>query len=328
MVVQQPTDTRQITYGEMVSEASLSCAAAARTCGPNASFSAGQTQRVCQYANVLKSKGIKKGDNVIIYMVRAVPNPLPAPRLATLSAPNCIACLPSGCDRLAHVDTPCVLAAVAQPMIPETAFAMLACARIGAVHSVVFAGFSAESLRARVDDAQAKMIMTADFGLRGPKSIGLKKIVDDSLATDGHCVETVLVFKRTGEACSWTEGRDVWLDGQREFRGVEGNDFAADTQRPVCPCEPTDAEDTLFLLYTSGSTGKPKGIQHTIAGYMLYTSITFEKTFNYQDGDLYACVADVGWITGHSYIVCECCHFLKPRHVRAAAQRRCDQLAS
>ena len=228
----EPTDTRQITYGEM-------------------------TRRVCQYANVLKSKGIGKGDRVIIYM----------------------------------------------PMVPETAFAMLACARVGAVHSVVFAGFSAESLRARVDDATAKMVMTSDFGLRGPKSIPLKKIVDDSLAEPGHTVETVLVFKRTGEECPWTEGRDVWLDGQREFKGVEGNDFAADTQRPFCPCEPTDAEDTLFLLYTSGSTGKPKGIQHTIAGYMLYTSMTFEKTFNYQDGDLYACVADVGWITGHSYIV-------------------------
>ena len=188
-------------------------------------------------------------------------------------------------------------------MVPETAFAMLACARIGAVHSVVFAGFSADSLRARVDDAAAKMVMTSDFGLRGPKSIPLKKIVDDALAQEGdHSVSTVLVFKRTGEECAWVEGRDVWLDGQAQFKGGD-SEFAADTQRPVCPCEPTDAEDTLFLLYTSGSTGKPKGIQHSIAGYMLFTNMTFEKTFNYQEGDLYACVADVGWITGHSYIV-------------------------
>jgi acetyl-CoA synthetase len=187
-------------------------------------------------------------------------------------------------------------------MIPETAFAMLACARIGAVHSVVFAGFSAESLKARVVDANAVMVMTSDFGLRGPKKIALKKIVDDALV-DCPAVKDVLVFKRLGDECPWVEGRDNWLDGQAEFKAAEGAAFLADSQRPYCPCEPLDAEDVLFLLYTSGSTGKPKGIMHTIAGYMLYSSMTFDKVFNYQDGDVYACVADVGWITGHSYIV-------------------------
>lgn len=152
-------------------------------------------------------------------------------------------------------------------MIPETAFAMLACARIGAVHSVVFAGFSAESLKARVDDANAVMVMTSDFGLRGPKSIPLKKIVDEAIEGSAT-VKNVLCFKRTGTECPWVEGRDSWLDGQANFK-ADGELFLADSMRPYCPCEPMDAEDILFLLYTSGSTGTPKGIMHTCAGYLL-----------------------------------------------------------
>jgi acetyl-CoA synthetase len=184
----EPTDIKAITYGEM-------------------------TKRVSQYANVLKSVGVVKGDRIVIYM----------------------------------------------PMVAETAYAMLACARIGAVHSVVFAGFSAESLAARIDDAECAVIMTSDYGLRGPKSIPLKKVVDDAIALlpDPSLVKTVLSYKRTGESINWVDGRDLWLDDE------------ADKQRPYCPCEPMDAQDPLFLLYTSGSTGKPKGIMHTTAGAVL-----------------------------------------------------------
>ena len=169
----EPTDIKAITYGEM-------------------------TKRVSQYANVLKSVGVVKGDRIVIYM----------------------------------------------PMVAETAYAMLACARIGAVHSVVFARFSAESLAARIDDAECAVIMTSDYGLRGPKSIPLKKVVDDAIALlpDPSLVKTVLSYKRTGESINWVDGRDLWLDDE------------ADKQRPYCPCEPMDAEDPLFLLYTSGST--------------------------------------------------------------------------
>lgn len=183
------------------------------------------------------------------------------------------------------------------PMVPEAAYAMLACTRIGAPHSVVFAGFSAEALRDRVEDCRAHVIITADEGIRAGRSIPLKKIVDDSvhLLDDSSIVQTVLVHKRTGNKVAFhakeTGGRDVWLAE------------AMNREKPYCPCEVMDSEDILFLLYTSGSTGKPKGMVHTTAGYLLFTALTHRYTFDYQPGDIYACVADVGWITGHSYIV-------------------------
>ena len=180
--------------------------------------------------------------------------------------------------------------AIYLPMIPEAAIAMLACARIGAVHTVVFAGFSADALRDRILDANAVAVITADQGLRGGKTIPLKRIVDEAaMATPS--VRNVFVTKRTGFKVPFFPPRDVDMDK------------AMETQRPYCPPESMDAEDTLFLLYTSGSTGKPKGIAHTSAGYLLYTSLTHQYVFDYRDGDIYACVADVGWITGHSYVV-------------------------
>ena len=180
--------------------------------------------------------------------------------------------------------------AIYLPMVPEAAMAMLACARIGAVHTVVFAGFSADALRDRIIDAKAAAVITADQGLRGGKVIPLKRIVDEAvMAAPG--VRNVFVTKRTGAKVPFFPPRDVDMDE------------AMEAQRPYCPPESMDAEDTLFLLYTSGSTGKPKGIAHASAGYLLYTAMTHRYVFDYRDGDVYACVADVGWITGHSYVV-------------------------
>lgn len=198
---------------------------------------------VCQFANVLKSKGIGKGDRVIIYM----------------------------------------------PMIPEAAVAMLACARIGAIHSVVFAGFSASALADRVIDCEAKAILTSDGNFRGNKKIAVKSLVDEAL--EKSSVETVIVCKRTGQEVSMKEGRDHWWHDCIE--GVSKENKA----------EVVDSEDPLFILYTSGSTGKPKGVVHSTGGYMVYTKYSFENVFQYSSGDVYWCTADIGWITGHSYIV-------------------------
>lgn len=177
------------------------------------------------------------------------------------------------------------------PMVPEAAYAMLACARIGAPHSVVFAGFSADAIRDRCLDADCKYILTADESCRGSKTINLKNIVDAAV-DQLPLIEKVLVFQRTGtEEVSYVEGRDLkWAEETAK-------------QRPYCPCEVMDSEDPLFILYTSGSTGKPKGLVHTTAGYLLYTMCTTRWTFDLQENDVFACVADVGWITGHSYIV-------------------------
>ncbi len=201
-------------------------------------------EHVCRFANVLKARGVKKGDRVVLYM----------------------------------------------PMIPEAAYAMLACARIGAIHSVVFGGFSPEALRGRIEDCDAGCVITADEGIRGDKTIPLKANVDKAVAgLDG--VKNVLVVKRTGGAITWEDGRDLWY--HEEIEKVEAE----------CAPEVMDAEDPLFILYTSGSTGKPKGVLHTTGGYLLYAAITHEYVFDYQPDDVYWCTADVGWVTGHSYIV-------------------------
>lgn len=178
------------------------------------------------------------------------------------------------------------------PMVVEAAVAMLACARIGAIHSVIFGGFSPESIAGRVEDCQSNCIITADEGVRGGKIIPLKKNVDEALAKPGAAtVKTVVVFQRTGNDIEWTEGRDVWYH--------DITDAASDE----CAPEEMSAEDPLFILYTSGSTGKPKGVMHTCGGYLVYASMTHQYIFDYQEGDIYWCTADVGWITGHSYIV-------------------------
>ncbi len=176
------------------------------------------------------------------------------------------------------------------PMIPEASVAMLACARIGAVHSVVFGGFSPDSLSGRILDSDCQVVITADEGLRGGKTVPLKANADIALTSCPN-VHTVLVVKRTGGTISWTEGRDLWYHERMQ-------DASSD-----CPAEEMDAEDPLFILYTSGSTGKPKGILHTTGGYLLFSAITHKYVFDYHDGEVYWCTADVGWVTGHSYIV-------------------------
>lgn len=201
-------------------------------------------QRVCKMANVLKEKGINKGDRVCIYL----------------------------------------------PMIPELAVSVLACARIGAIHSVVFAGFSASAVASRINDSECKMVITSDGGFRGNKTIELKKIIDEALESCTS-VEEVLVVKRTNTVINMKEGRDIWL--QPLLDEASDNNVA----------EIMDAEDPLFILYTSGSTGKPKGMLHTTAGYMVYTAYTFKNVFNYEENDIFWCTADIGWITGHSYIL-------------------------
>lgn len=200
--------------------------------------------RTCQFANALKTRGVQKGDRVILYM----------------------------------------------PMVPELAIATLACARIGAVHSIVFAGFSSKALADRIQDAQAKVVITADGLKRGPKQMALKAIVDDALATCPS-VTTSVVFQHTSESVQWESGRDIWW-----------HDVIAGAEMD-CDAEAMDSEDMLFILYTSGSTGKPKGVVHTCGGYMVYTAYSFQNVFQYEPGDVYWCTADLGWITGHSYIV-------------------------
>ena len=177
------------------------------------------------------------------------------------------------------------------PMIPEAAYAMLACARIGAIHSVVFGGFSAEALRDRIIDAEAKLVITADGAYRKDKPYMLKPVVDTALEEGCECVEKVLVVQRNGEDIVWVEGRDY---SYNELIGLESD---------VCEPEPMDSEDPLFLLYTSGSTGKPKGVQHSQAGYILWAQMTMEWVFDVKENDTYWCTADIGWITGHTYIV-------------------------
>ncbi len=177
------------------------------------------------------------------------------------------------------------------PMTPELTVAVLACARIGAIHSVVFAGFSAVSLADRIKDAECSVVLTSDGNARGAKNIPVKAIVDEALAMGCASVSRVIVHRNTGDQVAWTEGRDIWWHD-----AIAG-------KRKSCKAQSMDSEDPLFILYTSGSTGKPKGVVHTTAGYMVYAEFTFRNVFQYQDGDIYWCTADVGWITGHSYII-------------------------
>ena len=214
-----PADSQQITYQQL-------------------------HQHVCRLANVLKSRGVKKGDRVCIYM----------------------------------------------PMIPEAAYAMLACSRIGAVHSVVFGGFSPDSLRDRILDADCRTVITANEGVRGGKNVPLKHNVDQALLSC-PAVSTVIVVQRTQGQVNWHEGRDLWYHQ------------AVDGASEQCAPQPMDAEDPLFILYTSGSTGKPKGVLHTTGGYLLQAAMTFKYVLDYRDGEVFWCTADVGWVTGHSYIV-------------------------
>ncbi|HEY4062511.1 MAG TPA: acetate--CoA ligase [Puia sp.] len=204
--------------------------------------------KVCQFANVLKNNGAKKGDRVCIYM----------------------------------------------PMVPELAIAVLACARIGVIHSVVFGGFSAQSIADRIQDAQCNLVITSDGAYRGSKDIPLKSVIDDTLV---RCpsVKRVIVATRTRVPVSMIKGRDVWWEDEIKKVETQGN--------PPCPAVAMEAEDMLFILYTSGSTGKPKGVVHTCAGYMVFANYSFVNVFQYQPGDVYFCTADIGWITGHSYII-------------------------
>ncbi|PTR01057.1 acetyl-coenzyme A synthetase [Mucilaginibacter yixingensis] len=204
--------------------------------------------KVCQFANVLKNNGAKKGDRICIYM----------------------------------------------PMVPELAIAVMACARIGAIHSVVFGGFSAQSIADRIQDAECNIVITADGTYRGAKLVELKNVIDDALV---QCpsVQKVIVLTRSRTPVAMIKGRDLWWEDEIRKVETQGN--------PDCPAEEMDAEDMLFILYTSGSTGKPKGVVHTCGGYMVYAGYTFDTTFQYQPGEVYFCTADIGWITGHSYIV-------------------------
>ena len=217
----EPTDDRHITYKELHAE-------------------------VCQFANALKTQGVRKGDVVCIYM----------------------------------------------PMVPQAVMAMLACARIGAIHSVVFGGFSPDALAGRIDDSNVKVVITADEGVRGGKTVGLKNNVDEALTHPSvNTVEKVIVIKRTGADIAWHKTRDIWY-----------HDAISQESKQCQPAE-MRAEDPLFILYTSGSTGKPKGVVHTTGGYMVYASLTHKYVFDYHEGDVFWCTADVGWITGHTYLV-------------------------
>ncbi len=176
------------------------------------------------------------------------------------------------------------------PMIPEAAVAMLACARIGAIHSVVFGGFSPEALHGRIEDCASRLVITADGGMRGGKLVPIKANVDAALER-GTDVQSVLVVRHLGNEIGWSEGRDHWYH------------VLGETVPEECPCEPMNAEDPLFILYTSGSTGKPKGVLHTTGGYAVWTAATFSYVFDYKPGEIFWCTADVGWVTGHSYVV-------------------------
>jgi acetyl-CoA synthetase len=215
----EPSDSRHLTYRQLY-------------------------EAVCRLGDALRSRGVRKGDRVTIYM----------------------------------------------PMVPEAAVALLACARIGAVHSVVFGGFSPESLRDRIQDSQSRVVITADEGLRGGRKIPLKANVDAALK-DCPFVDTTIVVRRTGGTIDWMDGRDFWYD-----------QFCQEAS-PDCPPEPMGAEDPLFILYTSGSTGKPKGVLHTTAGYLLWVSMTHRYVFDCHEDDIHWCTADIGWVTGHSYVV-------------------------
>ncbi|WP_413736083.1 acetate--CoA ligase [Sodalis sp. RH21] len=182
--------------------------------------------------------------------------------------------------------------AIYMPMVPEAAVAMLACARVGAIHSVIFGGFSPEAIAGRIVDSSAKLVITADEGIRAGRKIPLKKNIDDALKNSAvKTIGRVIVFKRTGKQIDWTPGRDLWW-----------HDAVADAADD-CPPQAMNAEDPLFILYTSGSTGKPKGVLHTSGGYLVYAALTFKYVFDYHPGDIYWCTADVGWVTGHSYLL-------------------------
>jgi len=216
-----PNESRNITYRELHRE-------------------------VCRFANVLRNRGVKKGDRVTLYM----------------------------------------------PMIPEAVYAMLACARLGAVHAIVFGGFSPDALADRIEGCESRVVLTADEGLRGGRKVPLKTNVDAAIDRLGaNVVDHVIVVRRTGGNINMVAGRDVYYDE------------AAAQVTDECPCEEVNAEDPLFILYTSGSTGKPKGVVHTTGGYLVWASFTHQYVFDYHDGDIYWCTADVGWVTGHSYIV-------------------------
>jgi acetyl-CoA synthetase len=216
-----PNDSRNITYRELHRE-------------------------VCRFANVLRNRGVKKGDRVTLYL----------------------------------------------PMIPEAVYAMLACARLGAIHAIVFGGFSPDALADRIEGCESKVVLTADEGLRGGRKVPLKANVDAAIDRLGaNAVDHVIVVRRTGGNVNMVAGRDVYYDE------------AAAQVTDECPCEEVNAEDPLFILYTSGSTGKPKGVVHTTGGYLVWASFTHQYVFDYHEGDIYWCTADVGWVTGHSYIV-------------------------